>query len=181
MRATMGGVLIAVTLLTSVSNAQRSAPPPQTGSAVELPPVELHPEATPTTPQTPISSLPTATPAAPNTAPLPSPSQQAETTSSEMANVQRLHARPGQLEGRRTRALGSYLEREARACIRRNIPRLYESGGYGGDQAISFFKRRCFDQYSAASRQPGFGELAESRFGVLVIQEFSPEQWGEQF
>ena len=185
MRATMGGVLIAVTLLTSVSNAQRSAPPPQTGSAVELPavelpPVELHPEATPTTPQTPISSLPTATPAAPNTAPLPSPSQQAETTSSEMANVQRLHARPGQLEGRRTRALGSYLEREARACIRRNIPRLYESGGYGGDQAISFFKKRCFD-YSAASRQPGFGELAESRFGVLVIQEFSPEQWGEQF
>jgi hypothetical protein len=57
-RATMGGVLIAVTLLTSVSNAQRSAPPPQTGSAVELPPVELHPlahssEATPTTPQLP--------------------------------------------------------------------------------------------------------------------------------
>jgi hypothetical protein len=38
-RATMGGLLIAVTLLTSVSNAQRSAPPPQTGSAVELPPV----------------------------------------------------------------------------------------------------------------------------------------------
>jgi hypothetical protein len=175
-RATMGGVLIAVTLLTSVSNAQRSAPPPQTGSAVELDPVELHPsahssEATPTTPQTPISSLPTATPAAPNTAPLPSPSQQAETTSSEMANVQRLHARPGQLEGRRTRALGSYLEREARECIRRNIPMLYESGGYGGDQAISFFKKRCF-------RQPGFGELAESRFGVLVIQEFSPEEWG---
>jgi hypothetical protein len=171
-RATMGGVLIAVTLLTSVSNAQRSAPPPQTGSAVELHPVELHPL---TTPQTPISSLPTATQAAPNTAPLPSPSQQAETTSSEMANVQRLHARPGQLEGRRTRALGSYLEREARACIRHNIPMLYESGVYGGDQAISFFKRRCFDQYSAASRQPGFGELAESGFGVLVIQEVSPE------
>ena len=175
MRATMGGVLIAVTLLTSVSNAQRSAPPPQTGSAVELPPVELHPlaqtsEATPTTPQTPISSLPA--PAAPNTAPLPSPSQQAETTSSEMANVQRLHARPGQLEGRRTRALGSYLEREARACIRHNIPMLYESGVYGGDQAISFFKRRCLDQYSAASRH---GELAESGFDVLVIQEVSPE------
>src|SRR5277367_5177594 len=181
----MSGVLIAVTLLTSVSKAQRSAPPPQTGSSVELPPVELHPlahssEATPTTPQTPISSLPTATPAAPNAAPLPSPSQQAKTTSSKMANVQRFHARPGRLKGRRTRALGSYLEREARACIRRNIPRLYESGGYGGDQAISFFKKRCFD-YSAASRQPGFGELAESRFGVLVIQAFSPEQWGEQF
>src|ERR1700735_3696187 len=74
----MGGVLIAVTLLTSVSNAQRSAPPPQTGSAVELPPLELHPlahssEATPTTPQTPISSLPTATPAARNTAPAATP------------------------------------------------------------------------------------------------------------
>ena len=148
-----------------------------------MPPVELHPlahpsEATPTTPQTPISSLPTATPAAPNTAPLPSPSQQAETTSSEMANVPRLHARPGQLKGRGTRALGSYLEREARECIRRNIPMLYQSAVYGSAQAISFFKMRCFDQYSAASRQPGFGELAESRFGVLVIQEFSPEEWG---
>ena len=173
MRATMGGVLIAVTLLTSVSNAQRSAPPPQTGSAVELHPLPHSSEATPTTPQTPISSLPTATPAAPNAAPLPSPSQQAKTTSSEMANVQRLHARPGQLKGRRTRALGSYLEREARACIRHNIPMLYESGVYGGDQAISFFKRRCFDQYSAASRQAG--ELAESGFGVLVMQEVSPE------
>jgi hypothetical protein len=52
---------------------------------------------------------------------------------------------------------------------------LYESGVYGGDQAISFFKRRCFDQYSAASRQPGFGELAESSFAVLVTQEVSPE------
>jgi hypothetical protein len=151
-RATMGGVLIAVTLLlTSVSNAQPT------------------PDAQPTPP----TPLPTATPAAPNAAPLPSPSQQAKTTSSEMANVQRLHARPGQLKGRRTRALGSYLEREARACIRRNIPRLYESGLYGGDQAISFFKRRCFDQYSAASRQAG--ELAESGFGVLVMQEVSPE------
>ena len=161
MRATMGGVLIAftiaVTLLTSVANAQPT------------------PDAQPT-PQTP---LPTATPAAPNTAPPPSPSQQpppspsqqAKTTSSKMANVQRLHAHPGRLKGRRTQALGSYLEREARACIRRNIPILYESGGYGGDQAISFFKKRCF-------RQPGFGELAESRFGVLVIQEFSPEEWG---
>jgi hypothetical protein len=161
-RATMGGVLIAVTLLlTSVSNAQPT------------------PDAQPTPP----TPLPTATPAAPNTAPPPSPSQQAKTTSSKMANVQRLHARPGQRERRRTRARalgGSYLEREARTCIRRNIPRLYESGGYGGDQAISFFKKRCFD-YSAASRQPGFGELAESRFGVLVIQEFSPEQWGEQY
>ena len=154
MRATMGGVLIAVTiavtLLTSVANAQPT------------------PDAQPT-PQTP---LPTATPAARNTAPLPSPSQQAETTSSEMANVQRLHAHPDHLEGRRTRALGSYLEREARACIRHNIPMLYESVVYGGDQAISFFKRRCFDQYSAASRH---GELAESGFGVLVIQEVSPE------
>ena len=199
----MGGVLIAVTLLTSVSNAQptldcrqiaerpRQLITPEALAYCHLP-VELHPLAkahdvpdhhpsitpkpfTATTPQTPISSLPTATPAAPNTAPLPSPSQQAETTSSEMANVQRLHARPGQLEGRRTRALGSYLEREARACIRHNIPMLYESGVYGGDQAISFFKRRCFDQYSAASRQPGFGELAESSFAVLVTQEVSPE------
>jgi hypothetical protein len=66
------------------------------------------------------------------------------------------------------------LEREARACIRRNIPMLYQSGGYGGDQAILFLKKRCFD-YSAASRQPGFGELTESRFDVLVIQEVSPE------
>jgi hypothetical protein len=49
---------------------------------------------------------------------------------------------------------------------------LYESGVYGGDQAISFFKRRCLDQYSAASRH---GELAESGFDVLVIQEVSPE------
>ena len=163
MRATMGGVLIAVTLLlTSVSNAQPT------------PDAQPTPETQPT-PQTP---LPTATPAAPNTVPPPSPSQQAKTTSSKMANVQRLHARPGRLKGRRTQALGSYLEREARACIRRNIPMLYQSGGYGGDQAILFFKKRCFD-YSAASRQPGFGELAESRFGVLVIQEFSPEQWGE--
>jgi hypothetical protein len=55
-----------------------------------------------------------------------------------MANVQRLHARPGRLKGRRTQALGSYLEREARACIRRNIPMLYQSGGYGTAQAISF-------------------------------------------
>ena len=171
MRATMGGVLIAVTLLlTSVSNAQPT------------PDAQPTPETQPT-PQTP---LPTATPAAPNTAPPPSPSQQpppspsqqAKTTSSKMANVQRLHARPGRLKGRRTQALGSYLEREARACIRRNIPMLYQSGGYGTAQAISFFKKRCLD-YSAASRQPGFGELAESRFGVLVIQEFSPEQWGE--
>ena len=124
MRATMGGVLIAVTLLlTSGSNAQ---PTPDTQP----------------TPQTP---LPTATPAAPNTAPPPSPSQQpppspsqqAKTTSSKMANVQRLHARPGR-KGRRTQALGSYLEREARACIRRNIPMLYQSGGYGTAQAISF-------------------------------------------
>jgi hypothetical protein len=179
-RATIGGVLIAVTLLTSGSNAQPTPEPtPDTPTTPQTD--------TTTTPQT----LPTATPAAPNTAPPPSPSQQAKTTSSKMANVQRLHARPGQnafrgrgfrarrldrraLEGRRTRALGSYLERETRECIRRNIPMLYESGGYGGDQAISFFKKRCFDQ-------PGFGELAESRFGVLVIQEFSPEQWGEQF
>ena len=165
MRATICGVLIAVTLLTSVSNAQ---PTPDT----------------PTTPQTPISSLPTATPAAPNTAPPPSPS-----------HVQRrLHARPGQMKGRRTRALGSW-EREARACIRHNIPMLVELGVYGGDQAISFFKRRCLDQYSApwwpfpalpfvtygpdqyspTSRQPGFGELAESRFAVLVTQEVSPK------
>ena len=95
MRATMGGVLIAVTiavtLLTSVANAQPT------------------PDAQPT-PQTP---LPTATPAAPNTAPPPSPSQR----KSKMANVQRLHARPGQLKGRRTRALGSYLEREARSAF----------------------------------------------------------------
>jgi hypothetical protein len=182
-RATMGGVLIAVTLLTSVlSNAQPTPDAPQPDGST----IYTTPDAQPT-PQTP---LPTATPAAPNAAPPPSPSQQAKTTSSKMANVQRLHARPGQnafqgrgfrarrldrraLEGRRTRALGSYLEREARECIRRNIPRLYESGGYGGDQAISFFKKRCFDQ-------PGFGELAESRFGVLVIQEFSPEEWGRE-
>jgi hypothetical protein len=158
-RATMGGVLIAVTLLlTSGSNAQPT------------PDAQPTPETQPT-PQTP---LPTATPAAPNTAPPPSPSQQAKTTSSKMANVQRLHARPGRLKGRRTQALGSYLEREARGCIRRNIPMLYQSGGYGGDQAILFFKKRCFD-YSAASRQPGFGELTESRFDVLVIQEVSPE------
>jgi hypothetical protein len=159
-RATIGGVLIAVTLLTSVSNAQ---PTPDTPTTPQTD--------TTTTPQTP---LPTATPAAPNTAPPPSPSQQAKTTSSKMANVQRLHARPGRLKGRRTQALGSYLEREARGCIRRNIPMLYQSGGYGGDQAILFFKKRCFD-YSAASRQPGFGELTESRFDVLVIQEVSPE------
>jgi hypothetical protein len=174
-RAAIGGVLIAVTLLTSVSNAQPT------------------PDAQPT-PQTP---LPTATPAAPNTAPPPSPSQQqppqqAKTTSSKRANVQRL-PRPGQRERRRTRALGSW-EREARACIRHNIPMLYESGVYGGDQAISFFKRRCLyqysawwpfpavpvvtygpDQYSRTSRQPGFSELAESRFAVIVTQEVSPE------
>jgi hypothetical protein len=164
-RATMGGVLIAVTLLTSVSNAQptldcrqiaerpRQLITPEALAYCHLP-VELHPLAkahdvpdhhpsitpkpfTATTPRTPISSLRTATPA-PNTARLPSPSQQAE----------------------------------ARACIRHNIPMLFESGVYGGDQAISFFKRRCFDQYSAASRH---GELAESGFDVLVIQEVSPE------
>jgi len=53
---------------------------------------------------------------------------------------------------------------------------LYQSGVYGSAQAISFFKKRCFDHYSAASRQPGFGELAESGFGVLVIQEVSRAQ-----
>ena len=167
MRATMGGVLIAVTLLlTSGSNAQPTPDAQPTHDA----------QPTPDTQPTPQTPLPTATPAAPNTAPPPSPSQQpppqqAKTTSSKRANVQRLHTRPGQRERRRTRALGSW-EREARACIRHNIPMLYESVVYGGDQAISFFKRRCFDQYSAASRH---GELAESGFDVLVIQEVSPE------
>ena len=177
MRATMGGVLIAVTLLTSVSNAQptldcqqiaerpRQLITPEALAYCHLP-VELHPLAkahdvpdhhpsvtpkpfTATTPQTPISSLPTATPAAPNTAPRPSPSLGSKNTEQQA---------------------------EARACIRRNIPMLYQSGGYGTAQAISFFKTRCFDQYSAASRQPGFGELAESGFGVLVIQEISRAQ-----
>ena len=65
---------------------------------------------------------------------------------------------------------------QARACIRSNIPTAYQSGVYGGDQAIAFFKARCFDPYSAAVRQLGFGEF-DSGFDVLVIQEIAPEQW----
>lgn len=79
----------------------------------------------------------------------------------EIANVQRLEP----------------IVAQARACIRSNIPTAYQSGVYGGDQAIAFFKARCFDPYSAAFRQLGFSELTDSGFNVLVIQEAAPEQW----
>jgi len=66
---------------------------------------------------------------------------------------------------------------QARACVRNNIPAAYQSGAYGSAQVTAFFKARCFGPYSAAFRQLGFSELADSGFAVLVTQEVSPEAW----
>jgi hypothetical protein len=67
--------------------------------------------------------------------------------------------------------------REVRACIRKNLPSVYQSGAYGSDQVTAFFKTLCFSPYLVAFQQVGFSELADSSFSLLVTQEVAPQEW----
>lgn len=61
-----------------------------------------------------------------------------------------------------------------RACIRRNMGAAYQSGVYGREQSIKFFKELCGDQFYATVSRLGRPDLADLLFKFLATQEIAP-------
>jgi hypothetical protein len=67
---------------------------------------------------------------------------------------------------------------QARACIRRNVSSVYQSGAYGIDQTVAFFATKCLGAFSKDLRELGMDDaIAATGFKALVFQEIAPNEW----